>query len=311
MKKLKVTVYKGLLCLLCMILMVNSGAMSVMAAPGNPFGEVETQKVFLDHYKLTDDKIVPGSEFTLTLFFQNTGNQDAKQVIVDVLYSKGIMPAYGTVSQAVVDIPAGETVEVELPYVAQEKIETPVLDFQVTIREKELQNATLLRTPVGSSSPFAVITTFVPAAAKTEDQVNCSMTFKYLGLEAVDQITARMDVDGKTVNTMEIGNLPKDTTKTQSLSATFPDEGKYVVEMYLDYEDAAGEKQTILAGVNVIEVQEADEKPAVPNNGDMEKQQNASHAGSRQLNNLQILLISGALIAVIVLIMVFLIRRKK
>ena len=296
---------KILACLLCVFLLADTVTLSA-AIPMPEVTEPKVQQVFLDRYELTDEKIIPGKEFTLKLFLKNVSDKSIEHVIVDVMYPLGIMPIYGSVSQAIVDVDAGETTEVALRYNALEKIGSPILDFQVSLRENELQNLTVLRTPVGLQSPFDIVSFFIPTKAMEGESVNCSMTFKYLGIETADKVSARMNVNGVLAYAVDLGNMTKETTKTQSLFKSFDQEGTYSVELYLDYHDDAGKKKTMKVGSGSLEVLEV---PSVSASAaeQMEKSQQENQRSNRSL----VLMAGGILIAVIFAIIVFLIRKKK
>lgn len=313
MKKLKTALSRIVYCFLCLLLIGNM-ASAAFAAPGNfqfqTDGEL-SQKVFLERYELTDERIVPGSQFTLKLSLKNIGTVNAENVIVDVVYPIGVMPIYGTVSQAIVDVPAEGTAEVEIAYNALDKIVIPALDFQIVLRENGLENTTILRIPVGLQSPFDVIATFVPAKAVVGESVNCSMTFKYRGAETADKIQARMNVNGDPVRTVEIGSLPKETTKTQSLFEQFDDAGQYVVEMYLDYQDESGREKSVQVGTSLLEIEEKHEMPAKPDSAGQKLQPEDTAQTGRQSADIRVLAACGILIAAICVLIVFLIRKKK
>ena len=200
--------------------------------------------------------------------------------------------------------------EVSFSYNALEKIDTPMMDFQVLIRDQKNQNAVVLRTPVGNKSPFEIITSFVPTRAMTEENVNCSITFKYLGKETASRVRARLNVDGQPVHTVDLGSLSKDTTKTQSLFAKFDKAGTYVVELYLDYQDAESVEQSVLVGTGLVEVRE-NNFPVNPNLPNSELQQEINNQINRQSDSTKVLIVSGTLIVVIFLAIVVLIKKKK
>ena len=216
MKRMKFAFGKILACLLCVCLLADTVTLTA-AFPAPEITETNVQQVFLDHYELTDEKIIPGKEFTLKLFLKNVSEKSTEHVIVDVMYPLGIMPVYGSVSQAVVDVEAGDTTEVALEYIALEKIGSSVLDFQVSLRENELQNLTILRTPVGLQSPFDIVSSFIPAKAMAGESVNCSMTFKYLGMETADKVSARMNVNDVPAYVVDLGNMTKENNQDTEL----------------------------------------------------------------------------------------------
>ena len=305
MKEMKFAVEKILACLLCVFLLADTVQMTA-AFPVPEVTEPTVQQVFLDHYELTDEKIIPGKEFTLKLFLKNIGDKSVEHVIVDVMYPLGIMPIYGSVSQAIVDVDAGETTEVELKYNALEKIGSPILDFQVSLRENELQNLTILRTPVGLKSPFDIVSSFVPSKAFAGESVNCSMTFKYLGMETADKVSARMNVNGRLAYSVDMGNMTKETTKTQSLFKTFDKAGNYSVELFLDYHDDSGMKKTVQVGSGVLNILET---PVMSTNPQIQNENTDSE--NQQMNRSHVLIACGILAIGICAIIAFLIKKKK
>ena len=310
MKITEVSLRKLAVCLLCLFLSAGFLGTAAEAAP-QPQQQLSMEQVFLDHYEISDGKIVPGGDFTLTLFLQNKDEKNDGHVIVDVMYPQGVMPVYGAVSQAIVDVPAGGNAEVELDYIAMDKLAIPVLDFQVFLRENDQQYMTLLRLPLGSSSPFEAITTFVPARAMVGENVNCSMTFKYLGTEAANRISVRMNVDGERLSRIEIGTLAKDTTKTQSISGTFEEPGEYLVELYLDYTDDAGIRQSIQLGSSVVEVEE---NTLFPDSVKQEGQDlgEAEKSGfAETLDHPRFLVACGGLIVLCLVVIVLVLRKKR
>ena len=305
MKRMKFALGKILACLLCVCLLADPVTLTA-ALPVPEVTEPEVQQVFLDHYELTDEKIIPGKEFTLKLFLKNVGDKSIEHVIVDVMYPLGTMPVYGTVSQAIVDVDAGETTEVALKYLAMEKIGSPILDFQVSLRENDLQNLTILRTTVGLQSPFDIVSSFIPGNAMVGESVNCSMTFKYLGMETADQVSAKMKVNGVPVYSVDLGDMTKETTKTQSLFKTFDEAGTYNVELFLEYHDDGKNKKTVQVGSGILEVMEY---PVVSANPQTQKESPVQE--NLQFGQSHVVILCGALIAAIFVLIVFLIRKKK
>ena len=70
--------------------------------------------IMVESYELSDEKIVPGEDFTLSLTLKNYSvSVTARDVLVNVENPGGIAPVYGTVSQTWVDeMGPGETATV-------------------------------------------------------------------------------------------------------------------------------------------------------------------------------------------------------
>ena len=107
--------------------------------------------IMLESYEVSNEKIVPGEDFTLTLTLKNYSvSATAKNVLVDISNPAGIAPVYGTVSQTwVEEMGPGETATVSFDYTSSVDITGDYLDFYITM-VGEVTNYITLRAPVGS-----------------------------------------------------------------------------------------------------------------------------------------------------------------
>ena len=120
--------------------------------------------VMIDQYSVTNEKIVPGQEFTLKLKLKNcSSNKTAENIVLNIENPDGVAPAHGTTSQMRVNsIGAGKTRDVDIQYESWTGIETNTLDFKITIWSNFPSNYVILRIPVGSASPFDIVTQSIP-----------------------------------------------------------------------------------------------------------------------------------------------------
>ena len=115
--------------------------------------------IMVESYELSDEKIVPGEDFTLSLTLKNYSvSVTARDVLVNVENPGGIAPVYGTVSQTWVDeMGPGETATVSFDYTSSVEITGDYLDFSITMIGGSTANYITLRAPVGSDTPFSVM----------------------------------------------------------------------------------------------------------------------------------------------------------
>ena len=162
----------GFLCLMITVLFSGNGASKVHAtsASGAPLLTVEK-------YEVTEGKIVPGNDFTLTLTLKNNGSEPADDMLLNVDNPSGVAPVYGTTSQVFVkSIQPGEKKDISIDYNSFLSITGEVLEFRITIVGYN-NNYVLLRIPTGSDSPFSVLSSSIPSEIQKGERVNASATF--------------------------------------------------------------------------------------------------------------------------------------
>lgn len=263
--------------------------------------------VVVDSYQVTNEKIVPGEDFTLTLVLKNYNmNEAADEVLLDISNPAGVAPVYGTVSQIYVgDIGPGESKEIDIEYNSWTSITGDTLDFYVTIVTSVNQNYITLRVPAGSDSPFSILGSNVPAEVAANELANFSLTFKVLGEENVGNVALALIYNGEVISRSQIGALTPGTTKTQQLSTYFAQTGDYTLDLGLEYVDDAGLTQTATVMTTTI---------SVVDKGDSEVGNDPYTGGTIVDNggdNLLLLGVSGILILAIFLIVITMVKKNK
>ncbi len=287
----------GLALLACGTATLNVKAAEVLTGP----------MVVVDSYQVTNEKIVPGEDFTLTLMLKNYNmNEAADEVLLDISNPEGVAPVYGTVSQFYVgDIGPGESKEITVEYNSWTTITSDTLDFYVTIVTSVNQNYITLRVPAGSDSPFSILGSNVPAEVGTNELANFSLTFKVLGEENVGNVALTLNYNGEVISKSQIGALTPGTTKTQQLSTYFAQTGDYTLDLGLEYVDEAGQFQTDTVMSTTVSVVDKDDSTI---GNDPYTGTNIADNGG---DNLLLLGVSGILILAIFLVVIIMLRKNK
>ena len=224
--------------------------------------EVENRPIImLEKYSVTNDKIVPGEDFTLTLYLKNCNESvDAENIMLDITNPSGVMPVYGTVSQVYIDnIPAGETKEVSVEYFAETSIDTTFVDFALTmIVDLAASNYVALRVPAGMDVPFSIISEKFPESVMVGENVTAALAFEVLGDENVRNVSHTIAVGGEVIGSSTIGTVTPGTTRTQSTIVAFDEPGEYLVEVGIEYIDKTDQVQNYVVGTKRITVFESE-----------------------------------------------------
>lgn len=211
--------------------------------------------IMLESYEISNEKIVPGEDFTLTLTLKNYSvSATAKNVLVDISNPAGIAPVYGTVSQTwVEEMGPGETATVSFDYTSSMDITGDYLDFYITM-VGEVTNYITLRAPVGSDSPFSVLAVSIPEQLGVNSISSASVSFRVLGDENVRNVAMEFILNGESVSKSSIGILTAGTTRTQSISVTGFAPGQFNAELILYYDDETDQTQSVVVGSAIVDV---------------------------------------------------------
>ena len=274
----------------------------------------DTAIVTVDEYQISNDKIVPGEDFTLTLTLKNYSKYTAaNNVVVDISFPNGVAPVYGTVAQGYIDTikaNGSETISFSFNSFTTIDPDADTLDFSVFISADQMSNSIVLRVPCGSDAPFSIVSTSIPSEAAVSENVEASITFKVLGNENVSNMSLVITVDNIERTSSYIGIMTYGATKTQTSSVAFDEPGVYEIGLELVYTDASGITQHILASSSTITVSESGSSSNTISNGDNSNNQSDSQTNNGS-NTLMIMGVSGVLIVLICFIIVILVYRKK
>ena len=249
--------------------------------------------IMVESYELSDEKIVPGEDFTLSLTLKNYSvSVTARDVLVNVENPGGIAPVYGTVSQTWVDeMGPGETATVSFDYTSSVEITGDYLDFSITMIGGSTANYITLRAPVGSDTPFSVMAYQIPEQITVGEYSSASISFRVLGSENVRNVAVEFTLDGETASRSTIGILTAGTTRTQG-------------ELILHYDDEADQNRSVVvAGATVTVLPPAQSEPQEP----VVSPTPAEAGGSSEI----LLLGIGGILILSVFVVVLLWARKK
>ena len=294
-----------LLFVLGMVLLVPCFKGDVKAAEAGA-GTSAAPMIMLERYDVTDEQIVPGEDFTLTLTLKNySSNVTVKDVVVDITNPKGIMPVYGTVSQVYIDeIPAGETREVSVDYYADTVVDSTSVDFSLTIIDNgSATNYVLVRVPVGTDVPFYVLSDKFPTSVAVGENATSSLTFEVIGHANVRSVSHVVLVDGVAIGSSTIGSLTAGATRTQNTTVAFSEAGEYNVDIEIQYIDKADQPQSFIVGSKTITVYEKDDNDVIiPQEMEPMEENN---------ENKSLILGLGGIVLIAGLLVIVMIRKKK
>lgn len=232
--------------------------------------------VMIDQYSVTNEKIVPGQEFTLKLKLKNcSSNKTAENIVLNIENPDGVAPAYGTTSQMRVNsIGAGKTRDVDIQYESWTGIETNTLDFKITIWSNFPSNYVVLRIPVGSASPFDIVTQSIPNEVYVSEDATATISFNTASDSKVKDVSVILKEGETEVAKSNIGNVTAGSLENQAILFKLNDIGDHTIEMLLQYTDEKEKQQQINVGnwkVKVTETKKILENETMKSSGDSER----------------------------------------
>ncbi len=261
--------------------------------------------IVVDHYEITNEKIVPGEDFTLKIVLKNYNTiYPATGVLIDISNPAGVAPVYGTVSQMYIgDIGAGESKEVVIEYNSWTTIVGDTLDFNVTVVSDTNTNYIVLRVPVGADSPFSILSATAPASVEVYGLATLSLTFKVLGEERVKDVVLVASEEEKIVGSSQIGIISPGLTKTQQLLLSFIEKGEHTIDLKLEYVDETGQKKNVPVTTTIITVVDEVQNPGI--------EPTPGVTTDDGMDTILLMGISGMLILVVFLVVVIVLRKNK
>ena len=264
--------------------------------------------IMVESYELSNEKIIPGEDFTLTITLKNYSlSASAKNVLVDISNPAGIAPVYGTVSQTWVEkMGPGETATVSFDYTSSMDIKGDYLDFYVTM-VGEVTNYITMRVPVGSDSPFSVLAVNIPEQVGISGNSSASVSFRVLGDENVRNVSLEFTLDGESISKSTVGILTAGTTRTQSISVAGIAPGRFNASLILYYDDEADQTQSVIVGSATVQVIDDTKTEATQENlGEI-----VGETDDSQRSDIVLLGAGGILILGIFTIVLLIVRKKK
>lgn len=287
--------------LLCAMMIVLAFGITNVWATGS---QTQAPMLMIEKYSVTDEKIVPGQNFTLTLTLKNNSDTAAaSNIMIDVTNPEGVAPVYGTTSQVFVgELGAGKTKEVSIEYRSWTSIEGNSLDFNLTILSNRATNYVVLRIPVGSDYPVNVNSVSISPEVGENEVGNATVVFDVVSEANISNLTMVLREKGETIASSTIGNVTAGTLKSQNVSFSLDTVGKHTVDVILQYNDETGQTQEIEAASQTVKVQKASTSATGVSGGGNDSQNMGDHY-------LALMGIGGILIVVIFLLVISLLRK--
>ena len=213
--------------------------------------------LIVESYNITNDRIIPGEPFELTLVIKNaSATVKAKNALVDIFDPAGVAPEYGKVSEFYLgDIEPNTSKTIQLKYETWTSITTDTLDFDVMIATDDKTHTTTLRIPAGAEEPFSILSVDIPGSAKQGESLSTSLTFKVLGEDNIKDVTYIVRVDDEEKVNSSIGIMKPGATKTSAAAFSISDAGKHTIEVLLRYSDETGQMLYMEAGQKEVTIE--------------------------------------------------------
>lgn len=281
---------------------------TILTMDGMLMAEAKEPFIVIDKYELSQRRIVPGEEFTLTLHVRNNSDSyTAYNVLMDIANPEGVAPVYGTVSQKFLgDLEPNESRIVTFDYDSWSGITSASLDFSVVIASHAKTNYITLRVPTGAESIFNVMSVNMPTVLTEGEEGTASVNFKVMGEENISNVVLKMKYNDRLVGSSQAVSIMAGSMKTQSVSFSLPAAGEYMMEFHMDYVAADGHTQTEFLGTKVVEVKEAasiDVNPSLPGTDPVQQEEDNTKT--------MMLLMSGVLILAIFVVSAIILKKKR
>ncbi len=240
--------------------------MGIMPVTVHATGE-ENPRVIVEEYSISEDEIVPGQEFELTLTIRNTSQfYDIYSVMVSLEdKSKSIYPKYGTSNQCYIDrIYARKNTQITIPLKAADEITSSVVPLSINITYNdnyfiEKQGNTLeIFLPVRLAGDLNVVSSSVPNTVSVGTKARISVTYENTGSKNLYNIELRVH-SGDSEEQESVTNLYNLSGGAKSTAEVYLDcknIGNVPISFYFIYEDENGEKYEtgmISGNISVIE----------------------------------------------------------
>lgn len=223
--------------------------------------------LIIEEYSVTDGKIVPGDEFTLTLKVTNSANYTLSSALISVNNPSGVIPKYGTVTQLMLsDFKAGETREISFDYTASSYLDAECISFTIALVSSINMNTVVLTIPVGNEQPLQILAVSIPDHAVSGEVLVANINFQTVGNSNVDDVVVSVESNDTVIGSSSIGTITAGANKTQGVSFSLNDTGVQYVDLCISYRNESGmiEKFVIQSSQISVDKYTSGEKEAVP-----------------------------------------------
>lgn len=243
MKKRKAYVLAGIL--LVLIALVPCSISSKAASMG------KKARVMVESFAVSNDAIVPGEPFELTLTIRNTSDTDVAKSII-LTFTNDIETVYGVYGQPdqyyISELAPNATQQIKLQLMAAEKLTDTSVKFQTDFVYEdyitsENKNTTTIQLPVTTTSKFEVQNVSFPDAVYAGEKTRMRITYKNTGGDDFYNITMSVkDQDTEDTQQYSLGSLVAGKVSYAEMYVTLPEAGEQKVTVSFSYEDIEGNK---------------------------------------------------------------------
>jgi len=200
----------------------------------------------------------------------------------------------------------GESKTVTYEYDSWPSITNETLDFSIVLASRSNTNYVTVRVSTGTENIFNIMAMNGPTEVYEDESASISLNFRVLGEENVSNVVLRVDCNGETIGTSQVGSLIAGTTKTQSVSFQITEPGDYTAEYYMEYVGADGRAESEFLGTKQIEI-----KKVEVNAGEEQLPGGDTLVQEPDYTDILILVLSGTLILAIFIVSAIILKKKR
>jgi len=221
--------------------------------------------IVVSSYEVSDDIIILGNNFSLTIEVENTDPKVATRgALMSIGFPDGISTAYGSSNQMFLDkLAPGEKREVTFELYASPGYSRSLVPFVITITSEVRSISSTIYAHVElDRSTFKVVSQNVPDEADAGEKIAVSFSFKSLLEEKLSNVvlSVYVDYDDKPVALTNIGNISVGASKSQDLTFFISEVGRHRLRVELSFNLSEGEYSTAELYSGYIRINEASEE---------------------------------------------------
>ena len=221
--------------------------------------------IVVSSYEVSDDIIIPGKNFNLTIEVENTDPKVATRgALMTIGFPDGISTAYGSSNQIFLDkLAPGEKREVTFELYASPGYSRSLVPFVITITSEVRSISSTIYAHVElDRSSFKVVSQTVPEEADAGEKIAVSFSFKSLLEEKLSNVVllVYVDNDEKPLASTNIGNISVGASKSQDLTFFISEVGRHRLRVELSFNLSEGEFSTAELYSGYIRINEASEE---------------------------------------------------
>ena len=233
--------------------------------------------VVMNSYQVSNEAVIPGENFDLTLMLQNpSSTQSVNSIILSFASDmETVTPIYGQSNQYYIDaIPAGGNKEITITLHANEEITTPSIKFQIGLSYENAESASnhdeiSIQIPVTTSSKIEIQNVAVPDKVNVGSKARFYVTYRNMGIDDLYNISMNItDMNTNEVKKVSLGSLLAGKAGYGEAYMNYDTVGEQKAQIAFTYEDMKGSKYTTDPYETVIEtVASIDQNAAVGDTG--------------------------------------------